>query len=281
LVLPSQVRACCIELLHAAVSAAERKVIAGMPWFGKIALGSLGMMFGGPLGAVLGAALGHQLIDKQQPAARGGFFKIETPFDNTRQQAAAFVCVLSMLAKIAKVDGVVTQDELAVVDRFIRALRAPIEEKKFARRIFNEAKNSPHSLEDFATQFYHMVRWEPTVLCSFLDTLFQVAAADGALHPDEEKAIRSVKEVFHVSDTMFDSILARYCKDDGKNYQMLNCTAQSTDEEIKRSYKKLVKEFHPDTIIAKGLPDEFIEFATRRFQEIQGAYEQIRKTRGL
>ena len=62
---------------------------------------------------------------------------------------------------------------------------------------------------------------------------------------------------------------------------MLNCTAQSTDEEIKRSYKKLVKEFHPDTIIAKGLPDEFIAFATKRFQEIQEAYEQIRKTRGL
>ena len=107
-----------------------------MAWFGKIALGSLGMMFGGPLGAVLGAALGHQLIDKQHTAAKGGFFKIETPFDTTRQQAAAFVCVLSMLAKIAKADGVVTQDELAVVDRFIRALRAPIAEKKFARRIF-------------------------------------------------------------------------------------------------------------------------------------------------
>ena len=62
---------------------------------------------------------------------------------------------------------------------------------------------------------------------------------------------------------------------------MLNCTARSTDEEIKRSYKKLVKEFHPDTIIAKGLPDEFIDFATKRFQEIQGAYEQIRKARGF
>jgi DnaJ like chaperone protein len=239
------------------------------------------MMFGGPLGAVLGAALGHQLIDKQQSAERGRFFKIETPFDNTRQQAAAFICVLSMLAKIAKADGAVTQDELAVVDRFIRALQAPVEEKKFARRIFNEAKNSPHSLEDFATQFYRMARWEPTVLCSFLDTLFQVAAADGVLHPAEEEAIRSVKEVFHVSDSMFDSIRARYFKSDEKYYQMLNCTARSTDEEIKKSYKKLAKEFHPDTIIAKGLPDEFIDFATKRFQEIQGAYEQIRKARGL
>ncbi len=253
-----------------------------MAWFGKIALGSLGMMFGGPLGAVFGAALGHQLIDKQQAAARPLFQQSGTVLDNVaRNQAAYFVCMLSMLAKIAKADGTVTQDELAVVDRLIHDLPVPEEEKAFARRVFNEAKHSPHSLEDFAAQLYQMTRAEPTVLCSFLDILFQVAAADGVMHPAEEKAIRTVQDIFRISDTMFDSIQARYFKDDNKYYQMLDCTSQSSDEEIKKSYRKLAKEFHPDTIIAKGLPDEFIDFATKRFQEIQGAYEQIRKVRGF
>jgi len=254
-----------------------------MAWFGKIALGSLGMMFGGPLGAVLGAALGHQLIDKQQQAATRRLFQQSgTVIDNVAQnQAAYFVCMLSMLAKLAKADGAVTQDELAVVDRLIQNLQVPEEEKVFARRVFNEAKNSPHSLEDFAAQFYQMTQAEPTVLCSFLGILFEVAAADGVLHPAEEKAIRTVQDIFRISDSMFDSIQARYFKDDGKYYQILDCTSQSTDAEIKKNYKKLVKDFHPDTIIAKGLPDEFIAFATKRFQEIQGAYEQIRKVRGF
>jgi len=254
-----------------------------MPWFGKIALGSLGMMFGGPLGAVLGAALGHHLIDKQQAAAERQFRQIPGPaFDAmAAQQAAYFVCILSMLGKIAKADGVVTQDELAVVDRFIRSLRVSGDEKAFARRVFNEAKSSSYTLEDFASQFYQMSKAQPAVLLSFLDVLFQVAAADGVLHPAEEQALNTVKDIFRLSDTQFDSIRARYFQDDDKYYHMLNCTPQSTDEEIKKSYKKLVKEFHPDTIIAKGLPDEFIEFATRRFQEIQEAYGQIRKTRGF
>ena len=254
-----------------------------MAWFGKIALGSLGMMFGGPLGAVLGATVGHLLVDKQQAAAQQRFQQISgAPFDNVaRQQAAGFVCILSMLAKIAKADGVVTQDELAVVDRFINSLPVPEEEKQFARRVFNEAKNSSHSLEDFAAQFYQMTRAEPTVLCSFLDVLFQVAAADGVLHPAEEQAIRTVQEIFRLPGHQFDSIRARYFTNDDKYYQILDCTPQSTDDEIKKSYKKLVKDFHPDTIISKGLPDEFTDFATKRFQEIQEAYEQVRKARGF
>ncbi len=252
-----------------------------MGWFGKIALGSLGMMFGGPLGAVLGAALGHHLIDKKE-AGQGQRFQIPGGADSVvAHQAAGFVCILSILAKIAKADGVVTQDELAVVDRFIKSLTISPDEQDFARRVFNEAKNSPYTLEDFTAQFYRMTQAQPAVLCSFLDVLFQVASADGVLHPEEEKAIRTVKDIFRLTEAQFDSIRARYFQDDDKFYTMLNCSSQSTDEEIKKSYKKLAKEFHPDTIISKGLPDEFIQFATRRFQEIQEAYEQIRKKRGL
>jgi len=253
-----------------------------MAWFGKIALGSLGMMFGGPLGAVVGAALGHHLIDKKEAQAQKRFQVPGGRVDDVAaHQAAGFVCILSILAKIAKADGVVTQAELAVVDRFIRSLNISPDEQDFARRVFNEAKNSPYALDDFATQFWRMTQSQPAVLCSFLDVLFQVAAADGELHPAEEQAIKKVRDIFRLTDAQFDSIRARYFKNDDKYYRMLNCTPQSTDEEIKKSYKKLVKEFHPDTIIAKGLPDEFIDFATKRFQEIQEAYAQVRQARGL
>jgi DnaJ like chaperone protein len=108
-----------------------------------------------------------------------------------------------------------------------------------------------------------------------------VAAADGVLHAAEETALNSVKKIFQVSDRQFDNIKARYFKDVDKYYRILNSTPESPNEEIKKNYKALVKDFHPDTIISKGLPEEFINFATKRFQEIQEAYEKIKKDRGL
>ena len=116
---------------------------------------------------------------------------------------------------------------------------------------------------------------------SFLDLLFQIAAADGKFHPAEEKALGKIKEIFRISDSQFGDIKAVYFKDFDKNYKILNCTPESTNEEIKSSYKKLVKEYHPDTIISKGLPEEFIDFASKRFQEIHESYEKIRKERNF
>jgi DnaJ like chaperone protein len=73
---------------------------------------------------------------------------------------------------------------------------------------------------------------------------------------------------------------AGYFDDLEKYYKILNCSSEDSDQEIKSSYKKLVKDFHPDTLVSKGLPEEFSEFATGRFREIQEAYEKISKERG-
>lgn len=254
-----------------------------MGWFGKLAFGSFGMLLGGPLGAVIGAAVGHQLIDKQNGASGCGYQR--TPGgqlkDVETHQAAYFVCIFSVLGKLAKADGVVTHDELAVAENFITSLQISEQEKAFARSVFNESKSSPYSIEDFALQFFQMNKTRQTVLYSFMDILFQVAAADGVLHPAEEKALNAIKDIFRMPDQQFESIKVRYFKKVDKYYGILNCTTSSTNEEIKKSYKKLVKDFHPDTIISKGLPDEFVAFATKRFQEIQGAYENVRRERGF
>ena len=122
---------------------------------------------------------------------------------------------------------------------------------------------------------------QPTLLVSFFDLLFKLVAADATLHPAEEAALKRVKEIFNISDNQFEAIKAVYFSDLDKYYKILNCTPQSTNEEIKSSYKKLVKDFHPDTIISKGLPNEFIEFASNRFREIQESYEKIGQERNL
>jgi DnaJ like chaperone protein len=248
-----------------------------MGWFGKLAFGSMGMLFGGPLGAIAGAALGHHLIDKKETPIRAP--KRLGPQEQS--QAAYFVSIFSILGKLAKADGVVTRDEIAVVNEFIAHLNMPERERQFAKQVFNEAKASSYSIDVFATQFYQMSRHQPTILLSFLDVLFRLAAADGTLHPAEEAVLNRMKAIFQISDIQFNNLKSVYFKDTDKYYRVLNCTPQSSNQEIKANYKKLVKDFHPDTIISKGLPEEFTQFATERFREIQGAYEQIRQERNL
>ena len=248
-----------------------------MGWFGKLAFGYMGLMVGGPLGAIVGAALGHHVVDKQasQTGGRLTFMQAE------QTQAAYFVSMFSILGKLAKIDGTVTKAEIAVVEDFINQLNMTETERQFARKVFNEAKYSEYSIDDFATQFYQISGGQQSVLISYLDVLFRIAAADNKWHPAEESALKRIKEIFHISDQQFNNIKAVYFKDVNGYYKVLNCTPDSTDQEIRANYKKLVKDFHPDTIVSKGLPEEFTEFATKKFREIQEAYETIRQERNL
>lgn len=254
-----------------------------MGWFGKLTFGSLGLFFGGPLGAIAGAALGHHLVDKKGDISKHATQPTQEPaLEHAEQaQAAYFISLFSILGKLAKIDGVVTRDEIVVVENFINNLHIADREKQFAKQVFKEAKNSRYSIEDFAIQLYQTNRQQPTVLLSFIDLLFQVAAADGKFHLAEEAALRRIKDIFGISDQQFNNIKGVYFSDLDKYYKILNCTSGSSHQEIKSSYKRLVKDFHPDTIVSKGLPEEFMDFATKRFREIQQAYEKIKKERNF
>lgn len=253
-----------------------------MGWFGKLTFGYMGLLFGGPLGAVAGAALGHHLLDKREDhrGSGPGFIEVEH-IETERTQTAYFVSMFSILGKLAKVDGVVTRDEIRIVEDFLGNMNIADTEKEFARRIFNEAKDSGYSIDDFARQFYQMSGGQPSVLLSFMDVLFRIAAADKSLHPAEETVLRRIRDIFHISTDQFNNLQAAYFTDVDRFYKVLNCTPASSNEEIKTSYKKLVKDFHPDTIVSKGLPEEFTEFATKRFREIQEAYQHIRQERAF
>ena len=252
-----------------------------MGWFGKLTFGAIGMFLGGPLGAIAGAALGHHLVDKKRdeavdqipPGFHPGLRHVE------QAQAAYFISIFSILGKFSKIDGVITKEEITVTQDFINSLPIRNEEKEFAKRVFREAKDSRYTIEDFAVQFYQMNRQRPELCLSFFDLLFHVAAADGTLHPAEEAALNRIKVIFRISDQQFNNIKSVYFDDIDRSYKMLNCNPESSDQEIKSSYKKLIKEFHPDRIVSKGLPEEFTEFATKRFREIQEAYEKIRRER--
>jgi DnaJ like chaperone protein len=106
-----------------------------------------------------------------------------------------------------------------------------------------------------------------------------VSIADGALSQSEERLILAAKSIFSISDSQYAAIKSRYIKDDDKYYAILGITRNDTEETIKKTYRRLVKEYHPDIIASKGLPEEFTKLAEDKFREIQGAYEVISKER--
>ena len=246
-----------------------------MDWFGKIAGGTVGFFFGGPLGAICGAALGHAFVDKRPSSPQ----ERRTLTDKDEIQALYFVSLFSILGKLSKIDGAVTRDEIEATENFMKEIRLTAEQRRFAIETFNEAKNSPYSIEDLATQFYKFNRHSPEISRSLLNLLFRIVAADGKEHPAEESALRRVKNIFQISEREFTNLRQSFFDDFDRYYSRLECTPNSSNEEIKRNYRKLANDFHPDKIVSKGLPEEFVNFATDQFQEIQKAYDKIKKHR--
>jgi DnaJ like chaperone protein len=250
-----------------------------MGWLGKLVGGTIGFALGGPLGAVAGAAFGHVFdagknVEYTQARQRlsGG----------EQAQLTFFVAAFSMLAKMVKADGRISQEEIASIERFmVYDLGLDPQSRMFAMNLFNSALNSPGSFEEFAQQFYNQFQHQPQMLELMLDILTRVAMADGGLTRGEEKLIQSATRIFRFSDTHFGNVKTRHTADTNKYYAVLESTPTDSDEQIKSRYRKLVREFHPDTIASKGLPEEFTKFAEQKFREIQEAYDAIKKERGL
>jgi len=247
-----------------------------MGWLGKIIGGTLGFALGGPLGAIAGAALGHTFdaSDNQYSGSRLSYHE--------ESQMAFFVATFSMLAKVAKADGRITPEEIQTVEDFMaHQLNLSPESKRFAVEVFETAIHSPMEFEDFAGQFYHQFHNQPRLLELMIDVLLRLSVADSTLSESEETLIRSAARIFHFSEQKYNEFKSRYAPDFEKYYAILGTNRRASDDEIKRQYRKLVKEYHPDTIASKGLPEEFNTFANNKFREIQEAYDAVRQERGL
>jgi DnaJ like chaperone protein len=242
-------------------------------WIGKIFGGSIGLMLGGPLGAILGATIGHTLVD-QQATAPGRFSDLE------RKQAIFFTAIFAMLGKMAKADGVVCRDELQVVEQFMAEnLRLDANARKFAVGIFNEAKDSQTSFEAYARQFGQVFYNEPQLRQMFYELLFRLAMADGVLHPAEERLLKSAPTLIGLPESLYETLRRQLVKDLAPLYAMLGIEESASDQEVKKAYRQLATEYHPDKIIAQGLPDDFQKFAEDKFKDINAAYESIMASR--
>lgn len=236
-----------------------------MSIWGKLGGAAAGLLAGGPLGALLGAITGHVLID------RG------TAVDPDHPGIAFTIAIIALSAKMAKADGTVTRDE---VEAFRRIFRVPAQEEANVRRIFNFARQDTAGYETYARQIASLFRGRPSILEDVLDGLFEIAKADGVLHPSELRFLARVADIFGFSPDAFARIRAAHFGPDAADpYDVLGVAPDASDEELKRTYRLLVRENHPDSLIARGVPEEFVALANEKLAAINGAYERIRKAR--
>ncbi len=248
--------------------------------WGKIIGGFAGFAVGGPLGAVLGAAAGHAVDHLSSQPAFGGRtgppFRVE---DRAAREAAFGVAIIVLGAKMAKVDGVVSRAE---INAFKEVFRVPGEELKNVARIFDAAKQDAGGFEPYARQAARLFRDDPAVLEELLAGLFHIARADGPVKPAEMAYLRRVAAIFGFGPRTFDRIQAPFHKPEAIDpYAVLGVSRRASDAEIKSAYRKLIREHHPDALVAKGMPADFVAVANEKMAAINAAYERVEKERGL
>ncbi|WP_181704102.1 TerB family tellurite resistance protein [Chthonobacter albigriseus] len=206
---------------------------------------------------------------------RAGTVIRETLGADARRQVSFTISMIALTAKMAKADGVVTADEVAVVKKLFDV---PEEERRNVARLFNLAKEDVAGFESYANKIRRLHAEDPDLLEDILDGLFLVAEADGVVHERELAFLETVAEVFHLSPQVFSQIEARHVRPDARNpYAVLGIPQGSTREDARRAYRKLVGENHPDRLMARGVPPECIRLATDRMARLNEAYETIEK----
>jgi DnaJ like chaperone protein len=189
-----------------------------------------------------------------------------------RRQAAFAIAMIALSAKMAKADGVVTRAE---VDAFCRIFAIPPGEERNVGCVYNLAKQDVAGFDTYARDIARLLATEPTMLEAVIDGLFDIARADGAVHERELVYLAEVARIFGFDQTAFERIRARHVIDAADPYLVLEAERSWGYERLRRQYRRLVLENHPDRLIARGVPEEFIRIANDRLAAINAAWEKI------
>ncbi|MCK7597257.1 co-chaperone DjlA [Microbulbifer sp. CAU 1566] len=248
-----------------------------MSWLGAGIGAGIGMMFGGPIGAALGAWVGSSFGSGLKRLSEAG-----VTLNRDGVQTVFIVALFSMLAKMAKADGQVSKAEIQLIEDFINNnLRLKGEDRQQAIKIFQNAKNDDFSIYDYANQYRQLIR-NQAMREMVYRLLFAVAFADGELHPAEEEILRKIPASLGLHESIFSAMFNEFTHrspGSGNNlqahYDILECSPDVSDKELKLAYRRKAAEFHPDKMASKGLPEEFMRHAEDQMKSVTVAYDTI------
>ncbi len=226
----------------------------------------------------------------------------------TERQSIFFKTAFTLMGKIAKADGRVSEQEIAHVEQFMTQLNMSATHRKQAIAYFKTGSTSNYKIDSLIQEFNQATATSPNLKQMLMIYLLRVAVADGKLHQNEASLMHDIAQQLGYSEQAFAQLMAmvqgqdqfaggsyqqgRYNQYGGQTgyssqnaldaaYQALGVSKDKSDAEIKKAYRRLVREYHPDKLMGQGLPEAMIKEATERSQEIQIAYDMIKKSRGM
>ncbi len=263
-------------------------------WWGKILGALFGFFRGGIGGAVIGAIIGH-IVDRIIDSVVG--------VGNT--QESFFRALFSTLGHLSKADGRVTENEIRAAETLMQRMQISSEERKRAIEFFNQGKNIGFNLEEALGPFLRHSVVRPDLRQMFMEIVVDAAFADGRLSEAERQVLVRLATHLRIPGQLFAAMLQarQYGYTQGgagagarhgggrrsvasrqplaQAYAKLGLKDGASDAEVKRAYRKLVSQYHPDKLVSRGLPEEMMEVAKTRVREINAAYDQIKAAKGF
>jgi DnaJ like chaperone protein len=283
-----------------------------MAYWGKIVGVLIGMAIFKLPGAILGLVVGH-LFDKNYArdfSRQGGFARFFSSKEHIKQDAVFFHALFCALGHICKADGQVTSAEIQIASKLMDDMGLAGDIRLEAQQAFREGKDKDFPLTEMLTSFRKHAHGRSDILQVFLEILIAAAFADGKVTQAELRVLQKVASGLGFSQADLQFIITRFeaaqrfrqgngfhqqragkgqqysaaynqSKALADAYKILGISESEQDLAVKRAYKKLMSQHHPDKLAAKGLPQQALEMANKRTQEIQSAYELIKEKRGM
>ena len=249
----------------------------------------VGFYFFGIFGALLGYIVGS-FIDRYVAYGAGAV----NPLTTARRQTVFLETVFILMGKLAKADGRISQTEISHVEDFIQKLGMSPEHRQQAIALFKQGAGPGFDVEPQLNEFMVACGHTNSLKQMLLVYLIVMAISDGSMDPAEESLLNNFALHLGYDQRTFRQLLdmvlnqshfaggqatSATALDDA--YKALGVTKESSDQEIKRAYRKLMSQYHPDKLMGQGLPEDMIKVATAQAQEIQAAYDLIKKSRNM
>lgn len=198
------------------------------------------------------------------------FERLRTP---PERSVAFTIAVIALGAKMAKADGLVTRDE---VTAFREVFHIRPEDEAGAARVFNLARQDAAGFEEYAARIHKLFGADHTCYCDLMEGLFHVAMADGEFHPNEDVFLDRVAEIIGMQPAKYQAIKTRFVPDaEPDPYTVLGVAPDAPYDEIRKAWRALVRDTHPDAMVARGVPEEAIKIAEKKMIDVNRAWETI------